>query len=314
MDRLRGWLDTAWHFHIWSVDGRALTVGLLVTGLLLVLAGFALAWILSRLLSRRVLPRMGVHRGATAAIEAVVFYLLLATFVFAGLQLLNVPLTTFAFLGGALAIGVGFGSQNIIENFISGLILLAERPVRVGDLIELDADDLTGTVERIGARSTRIRTGSNVEVIVPNSSFLQNRVVNWTLSSTQVRTYVSVGVAYGSPTDQVNKLLLEAARERDDVLSAPEPFVWFTDFGDNALVFELHFWIHMRSIADRRRIESALRYRIDELFRLAGIVIAFPQRDVHFNPQRPLSVQMLPPQTGGSESGGTDSQSSGAPS
>jgi small-conductance mechanosensitive channel len=197
----------------------------------------------------------------------------------------------FTFLGGAIAIGVGFGSQNIVNNFISGLILLAERPIKVGDLIEID--DLYGTVTQIGARSTQIRTGSNLDIIVPNSKFLESNVVNLTLGDDKLRTQVSVGVVYGSPTREVTHLLKHAATEHGRVLKRPEPFVWFSDFGDNALIFELHFWVEVRTVADRRRIESDIRYRIDQLFRNAGLVIAFPQTDVHLDTPAPIDVRVL---------------------
>ena len=120
------------------------------------------------------------------------------------LELIHLPLTVFAFMGGAVAIGVGFGSQNVLNNFMSGLILLAERPIRVGDLVDIDG--LYGTIEHVGARSTRVKTGSNLEIIVPNSKFLENNVTNWTLSDARIRVSVQVGVAYGTPTGKVSRV------------------------------------------------------------------------------------------------------------
>ena len=209
------------------------------------------------------------------------------------------PLTAFAFLGGAIAIGVGFGSQNIVNNFISGLILLAERPIRVGDLIQVD--NLYGTVDNIGARSTKIRTGENLEIIVPNSTFLESNVFNLTLSSERLRTKVIVGLAYGSPTREAERLLIQAATNHNGVQKDIAPFVIFQDFGDNSLVFELHFWVRVRTIMARLRIESDIRYEIDRLFREAGITIAFPQRDIHFD-AKPLQVRLLP-DSGNTKSG-----------
>ncbi|MFG0315709.1 MAG: mechanosensitive ion channel family protein, partial [Planctomycetota bacterium JB042] len=200
--------------------------------------------------------------------------------------------TAFTILGGAFAIGIGFGSQNLMNNFISGLILLVERPIRVGDLIQVG--DLLGIVERIGARSTLVRKPSNVDIIVPNSTFLESNVINWTLSDDTYRTWVSVGVVYGSPLREVSKLLRKAVDEHGLVLKSPEPTLLFTDFGDDALQFEIHFWIRMRREMDRRRVESDVRFRIDGLFREAGIVIAFPQRDVHLDTARPLQVRVAP--------------------
>ena len=188
---------------------------------------------------------------------------------------------------------------NIVNNFISGLILLAERPVRTGDLIQLG--DLFGTVEHIGARSTRITTAANLEIIVPNSTFLENNVVNWTLANNMIRTSICVGVVYGSPTRMVTRLLKRAADEHGLILDNPEPFVWFTDFGDNSLNFELHFYIQIRNMMERRRVESDIRYKINELLNEAGITIAFPQRDVHLDTAQPLKVQVTPADRGEAE-------------
>jgi len=152
---------------------------------------------------------------------------------------------------------------------------------------------LYGTVQRIGARSTQIRTGNNLDIIVPNSSFLESNVVNLTLGDDRYRTQVNVGVIYGSPTRDVTRLLKHAAVEHGRVLDRPEPFVWFSEFGDNALIFELHFWVKVRTVSDRRRIESDIRYRIDQLFREAGLVIAFPQRDIHLDTTSPIDVRLF---------------------
>jgi small-conductance mechanosensitive channel len=205
--------------------------------------------------------------------------------------MVNIPLAVFAFLGGAVAIGVGFGAQNIINNFISGFILVTERPISIGDLIEVDGT--LGGVEEIGARCTRVRTGENIHILVPNSTLLERNITNWTLSDKKIRTKVTVGVIYGSPVDKVKELLLRATEETDRVVKHPEPFVLFADFGDNALIFDVYFWISIEKVIERKRIESSVRFRIDDLFREAGIVIAFPQRDVHLDAHKPLELRIL---------------------
>jgi small-conductance mechanosensitive channel len=210
------------------------------------------------------------------------------------LNVLNVPMTVFSFLGGALAIGAGFGSQNIVNNFISGLILLAERPIRVGDVIELEG--MSGTVLQIGARSTKIATGVNHEIIVPNSKLLETSVVNWTLSDDVVGSSIKVGAAYGSPTREVERLLRLAAVEHPKVLRDPAPTVVFADFGADALTFELKFWVNLRQTR-KADVESELRFAIDELFADRGIVMAYPQRDVHLNVLRPVEVRLAQPYT-----------------
>jgi potassium efflux system protein len=207
------------------------------------------------------------------------------------LRIVNIPLAAFAFLGGAVAIGIGFGAQNLINNFISGFIIMGEKPISLNDLIEVDG--VLGRVEEIGARCTRVRTGENIDILVPNSAFLEKNITNWTLIDTTIRTHVGVGVAYGSPVNQVEKLLLQAAGDTDNIAKSPEPFVLFTDFGDNALMFQVYFWINVRRVIERRMIESRLRFRIDALFRDAGLVIAFPQRDVHLHADGPVPVKMV---------------------
>jgi small-conductance mechanosensitive channel len=195
------------------------------------------------------------------------------------LDLINIPITAFAFLSGAVAIGVGFGAQNVINNFISGWILMWEKPIRIGDFLEVET--AKGTVEEINTRSTRIRRVDGVHLLIPNSKLLENTVVNWTLVDQQVRTSVSIGVAYGSPVKKVAELILQATVEEPEVLNTPKPVVSFEDFGDNALVFESIFWINARVEGGLRLVKSNIRFKLDTLLAEHNIVIAFPQRDVH---------------------------------
>jgi potassium efflux system protein len=278
-----------WTYELLRIDGQPITVRKVVVGLVLLVLGYFASKVLSRI-ARRGLPRR-MTEGAAATLESILFYVLLLMFGLSALNIAGVPLTAFTLLGGAAAIGIGFGSQNIVNNFISGLILLAERPVNVGDLIQLG--ELYGTVERIGPRSTRVRTGENVEIIVPNSAFLEQNVVNWTLTENRVRISVRVGVVYGSPTDAVRDLIHDVVRSHERVLKTPEPVVLFVDFGESSLDFDVHFWIEMKKMMDRRSVESDVRFGIDRAFREAGIVIAFPQRDVHLDSAKPLEVKMV---------------------
>jgi small-conductance mechanosensitive channel len=280
-----------WSFQLTAIDGRPLTVGKVVITLLVLLVGVPIARLVVRRISRRLFERIGLEPGAAAAFETLSFYTVVAALVLVALWVSEIPLTVFTLAGGALAIGIGFGSQKIVNNFISGLILLFERPIKVGDLIEVG--ETFGRVESIGARSTKIKTFDNFHIIVPNGTILDQNVVNWTHSDNLVRVHMRVGVAYGSPTRRVEELILLAIRELDRAVIPPEPDVVFDDFGDSALIFEALFWIVMQRPADRRRILSDLRHRVDELFREDGIVIAFPQRDVHLDNLQPLQVRLL---------------------
>ena len=283
------YLNGIWNYELAHTEDASITVGEVLSSLLLLFIGFFAARWISSLLARR-LPKWGIDEAGVSVIETLSFYILLIAFGLAALRYANVPLTVFTFLGGAIAIGVGFGSQNIINNFISGLILLAERPIKKGDLIHLD--EMYGNVVKIGARSTMIRTGENLDIIVPNSKFLENNVTNLTRRDDRLRTSIAVGVAYGSPLDQVVGLLKQAASQSADVQDRPEPMVWFIDFGDNSLIFQINFWIKAKTLAQMRKIETEVRLNIDRLYREHGIVIAFPQRDLHIQTPRPIELRL----------------------
>jgi potassium efflux system protein len=280
-----------WNFQLMAIGGRPLTVGKVTIAVLVLLAGIPIAKVVTRKVSHRLFTRIGLEPGSAAAFQTLAFYVAVVFLTVFALWVSEIPLTVFTLAGGAIAIGVGFGSQKIVNNFISGLILLAERPIKVGDLIEVG--DTFGEVESIGARSTKIKSSHNFHIIVPNGAFLEQNVINWTHSDNLVRISLKVGTAYGSPTRRVEELIERAIRESGWALIPPEPVVLFEDFGDNALIFEALFWITMKRPMDRRRALSDIRFRIDELFREHGIVIAFPQRDVHFDTLQPLRVRLL---------------------
>jgi len=282
------WTKRAWSYELTVVDDQAITAGKLFVALVLLTVGLRLARLLSSTLSRRVLKRFGVPHSAASAFESITYYVAIVVVVLFALNTVSIPLTVFTLVGGALAIGIGFGSQNLVNNFISGLILLVERPISVGDLVDLDGT--LGTIDRIGGRSTRLRTFENTHILIPNSFFLENRFINWTLSDDVIRGHVRVGVAYGSPTREVTKLLLEAAEGVAHLERTPKPWVRFSDFGDSALVFDLYF--HVRPLLNIWTAETEVRYRVDDLLREAGIVIAFPQRDIHLDAPGGLDLRI----------------------
>jgi small-conductance mechanosensitive channel len=293
------WAFAAWRAELFQLGSQSVTIGLVVVALALFTLGFSASRWLSGLLGNFLTRRLSVEQGAAHAIQGLAYYFLLAIFTFSALRLLNIPLTAFTVAGGAIAIGVGFGSQNIVNNFISGLVLMLERPIKVGDII--DVDGTFGRVQNIGARSTRIRTFDNIHIVVPNSSFLEKNVINWTHTDDVVRTSVDIGVAYGSPTREVDRLICRVLAEHGQILDKPPPTVLFTEFGDNALNFRAYFWLKIPEMMDRRRVESDVRYRIDSFFREAGIEIAFPQRDVHLDVAAALPVRLVteePPEEG----------------
>jgi potassium-dependent mechanosensitive channel len=283
---------------VWNSEllGEEVTVSKLVQALIILAIGFLLSRRVARKLHQLTVERFKVEKSVAAPIEKAVFYILLIMVVLFALSVVDIPLTIFAYMGGAVAIGVGFGAQNLINNFISGLIILLERPVKVGDIV--DVDGVRGRIAAIGARCSQVKLFDGVDILVPNSAFLEKNVVNWTLSDSKLRFSVSVGAVYGSSAREVADLMETAVTEHPEVLSTPEPQIIFEDFGDDALLFTAYFWLEVTRPMDYRVVASDIRFRIDALFEEAGVSMAFPQRDVHLDSAKPLQVQVIP---GGSE-------------
>ena len=281
---------TIWNFQLFHVGNLEYTVGQFILLGLLFVFGYILSRLIENLFSRR-LSKTGLRPNAIQTLQRILFYTLIIGVFMVGLSLLHIPLTALAFLSGAVAIGIGFGAQNIINNFISGWILMTEQPVRVDDFIEIDQH--TGVVERIGNRSTRIRRTDGVHLLIPNSQMLERVVINWTLIDNRIRTSIRVGAAYGSPVRRVAELLEQAVCSQTDVLSDPPPNVVFEDFGDSALIFDSIFWCEVGGERQLRQIRSNIRFEISELFAAENITIAFPQRDVHIDNPAPLQVELV---------------------
>ncbi len=244
----------------------------------LLLLLFYLAGRLRRWLVEKALVRTRLEIGARQAVGAIARYLFLLVGLLIILQSAGVNLTALNVIAGAVGIGVGFGLQNIANNFISGVIILFERPIKVGDRIVVGA--IEGDVTEIGARSTTVLTNDNIAIIVPNSKFITENIVNLKYKDNTVRFRVPVGVAYGSNVRLVEKLLLQAAQENPDVLNDPKPVAQFMAFGDSALQFELRVW-STTLLHSSDNLVSALNFAIHDLFKAHGIEIPFPQRDLH---------------------------------
>lgn len=268
---------------------HSITVWQILLTVLIILVGFLLLRMVGRMLVNRMCAKK-LNPNLIQLVQRTYLIVVIAVVVATTLQLLNVPLAAFAFISGAFAIGVGFGAQNIINNFISGWILMGERPIRIGDFLEVGGTK--GTVEAINTRSTKIKRTDGVHLLIPNSQLLENTVVNWTLIDSLTRSQIRVGVAYGSPVKEVAALLQQALDEQDEILKEPAPSVIFEDFGDSSLVFDAYFWASATCDKDLRTIRSDLRFKIVELFCQNGITIAFPQRDVHIGGREPLEVKV----------------------
>ncbi|MCM8612736.1 mechanosensitive ion channel domain-containing protein [Accumulibacter sp.] len=299
-------LKGIWNFEMFAVDestiidGKSVTVSYGVTvgksigALLLFLLGYWLFAALSRRLQRLMVQRFGVDQQLASVIRRwamIALGVLLVVFI---LNVARIPLTVFAFLGGALAIGVGFGTQTIIKNVISGIIVLFERKIRVGDIIQLGGT--TGHVVAVDLRASTVRGFDGVEALIPNSSFLENQVVNWTYSNPRIRREIRIGIAYGSPIHRAAEIIAGCAADHGEVLRDPPPEVFFEDFADSALLLVLVFWVELGpQRPPGRRVDSDLRYAIEKRLGTAGIAIPFPQRDLHLDTSRPIAVRITPP-------------------
>ena len=276
LERIKTFLSA----EIITISGQAITLGeLLMIPLFIIVGVFLTKWVV-QLITKR-LTNKKTDPNIIHLLQRILYVIAIAIIAITTLDLINIPITAFAFLSGAIAIGFGFGAQNIINNFISGWILMWERPIRIGDFLEVE--DAKGVVEEINTRSTRIRRVDGVHLLIPNSKLLENTVVNWTLIDRLVRTSVKVGVAYGSPAKKVAALITQAAEEQIEVLKDPKPLITFEDFGDNSLIFEVTYWIQSNVEGGLRVTRSNIRFRLDELFAEHNIVISFPQRDVHLD-------------------------------
>ena len=279
-----------WNTTLFQSGEATVQLSQIVIALAIVIFGVLVSKTITGLLRKRLTRLKRVDDHTAVVIQKILFYLLLVVIVLLALQVVGIPITVFALLGGALAIGVGFGAQNIFNNLISGFIIVLEKPIRVGDIIEVA--DTEGKVVSIGNRSTLVRRFDGIDVLLPNAHFLEQQVINWTLHDTELRGKVSVGVAYGSDTAAVRDIIDHAARENDKVNPEKKIDVIFEEFGDNALIFDLYFWTSVTTPMDMKRVRSEIRYRIDALCRERGITIAFPQRDVHLDTLKPLEVRV----------------------
>jgi small-conductance mechanosensitive channel len=259
-----------------TLAGNTITVGSLLLALAIV-AGAVLVANLLAFSARRVLKVRGATQGAQFALAKIVKYAVLVFGFVQAINALGFQLGTLLAASAVLAVGIGFGLQNIAQNFISGVILLIEQPVRHGDFIKVGG--ILGTVDDIGLRATHIVTRDQVTIIVPNSALITAEVVNHSRPTTNLRIRIGVGIAYGSDTQRVQKVLLGVANANEGVMKAPPPEVRLEDFGDSALQFALYCWIE--HAPQDLRIASQLRFAIDAALREAGLDIPFPTREIH---------------------------------
>ncbi|ARU55501.1 MscS family transporter [Oleiphilus messinensis] len=271
-----------YHFPLFSIGESAVTPGSIIW--VLIIVGFAafLSARFRKLLARVAEGRRTVSEASLFAIGRIVHYIIMVAAVLIGFSTLGIDLSKLALVAGALSVGIGFGLQSIFNNFISGIILLFERPLKVGDLIELESG-VRGRIKSINVRSTQITTWDNIDILVPNSEFISGRVTNYTFIDDLRRLHIPFGVAYGSEKETVKKAAIEAALRVPFTLTEGDraPDVWLVNFGASSLDFELIVWIRGNQLPKRGSTTAYYLWEIETSLKEHGIEIPFPQQDLH---------------------------------
>jgi small-conductance mechanosensitive channel len=276
-----------WHIQLFTIGTNIVTLEWLVTLVVKLMVLFVLSSIVKRVLVKRIFVRYQLNTGVAYSTATIIRYVILIIGLMMIMQTSGFDISAFSIVFGALGIGIGFGLQNISNNFISGIIILFERPVKVGDRVELEG--VAGTILRISPRATTIVTNDEIAIIVPNSDIINKNVTNWSLNDSMVRFNFPVGVSYNEDPLRVQKILLEIALNCEGVHHTPEPDVLMDEFADSALMFNLRVWSTEYS-SRPRMLKSMLYYAILDRFRQEGISIPFPQRDLHIIDPLPLPV------------------------
>jgi potassium-dependent mechanosensitive channel len=278
---------------LFDLGGGTLTLSSVVVGLLVLGAFRVLAEVLGRMVARGLAAR-GVDPGTQFALQKIIRYVLFVIGALVALNTVGIQLDAVFAAGAVLAVGIGFGLQNIVQNFVAGLILLIERPIAVGNFVKIG--DAFGSVVDVGMRATRVITRDGVTIIVPNSELVSAQVVNYSVPTPVRRVKVTVGVAYGSDPEAVRAALLASCARVPGVLEVPSPEVWFEDFGGSSLDFAVLAWIGVPR--DDLRVSSQLRFAICEELARAGLSIPFPQLDLHVRSAvPPIRVSEIAPDT-----------------
>lgn len=269
-------------FILFNIQDVGITLSHLVVAMFVILLSLVISHTVRSALLNRLFIKLDIDKGLEFALLRFVHYTILIVGVYIGLKTVNVPLGALIGLFAVIGVGIGFGLQNLASNFVSGMILLIERPVKVGDRLELG--DVWGDVKQINLRTTVIETPDNIAIIMPNSRLLEEEVINYSYGDPRIRLRVPVGIAYGSDLDKATRIMLDAARHNDRVLQEPAPKTWFSEFGDSSLNFILLCWVP--NAVMKFDVISELNHAIDRGFREAGVEIPFPQRDLHLRSAR----------------------------
>lgn len=266
-----------------SIGSMSFSLASLAQAIIILITTHYIARVWGHFFKKNFLGESGLDRGVQESMTTITVYSIWIFGIFIAMIVFGLNTTTLTVAFGALGIGIGFGLQNIFNNFISGIILLFERPIQVGDDIEINGT--WATIRKTNVRSTVVQTYDNATIMIPNSELISNQVINWSFKDKRLRRKVTVGVAYDSDVELVRETLLEIAQKTPRVMSYPAPDVLFNDFGDSALIFTLRFWTFISCFM---AVETEIRFQVEKLFRERGLVIAYPQQDIH--------IKSIPPE------------------
>jgi len=286
VDKVESWISRVLHTTLVTINQTPITPASLIIFALIVLASIFVTRAFTRLILDRILQKLHIKEGIRYTLRRLTEYTLVLVGTIIAFQFVGVDLSGLAVIFGLLSVGIGFGLQNVTANFVAGLILLFERPIKIGDRITVG--DVEGDVEEISLRATKIRTLNNISIIVPNSQFVSSNIVNWSYGDLRIRLDIDVGVSYGSDLDVVLSCLKDVAQENPKVLKEPEPDVLFREFGESSWNMRLRLWID--NPQGHHRIRSDINCAIVRKFREKGVEIPFPQRDIHVRSPLPLPL------------------------
>jgi small-conductance mechanosensitive channel len=286
IDKVESWISRFLKTTLVTINQTPITPASLIIFTLIVLASVFVTRVFTRVVFDRILKKFNLKEGIRYTLRRLTEYTMILVGVIVAFQFVGIDLSGLAVIFGLLSVGIGFGLQSVTANFVAGLVLLFERPIKIGDRITVG--DVEGDVEEISMRATRVRTLNNISIIVPNSQFVSSNIVNWSYGDLRVRLDIDVGVSYGSDLDLVLRSLKEVALENPGVLKDPAPDVLLREFGESSWNMRLRAWID--NPKGHHTIRSDIHCAIVRKFREKGIEIPFPQRDLHV--RSPLSLPL----------------------
>lgn len=287
LNSLIEYINRVFQYQLFQINQTWITPSSLILFTLMILIFYVLSRFLQKIVIKNVLSRFQLDTGTKYNLLRVSHYLIMIVGIMVAFQFVGIDLTGLAFIFGLLSVGVGFGLQNVTSNFVSGLILLFERPIKIGDRVTVG--EIEGDITAINMRSTTIRSLNNITIIVPNSEFVSSQVINWSHGDPKIRLDVEVGVSYNSDLDMVIRSLEEVAQESPHVLKDPKPEVIFSNFGDSAWNMQLRIWLEHPY--EYYRIRSKINCAIVQKFRDNGVEIPFPQRDLHIRSSTQIPLE-----------------------